>query len=92
MEMEIGRDNVVVDYDDDSLCEAIDLHNDHVDKMMDFCRMLIDRFGEEDPIIDEFLKVFNSASGSAILLCYEANCREAMPVWKVMEDFHVVED
>lgn len=92
MEMEIGRDNVVVDYDDDSLYEAIDLHNDHVDKMLDFCRMLFYRFGENDPIIDDFIEVFNSAAGLGIYFCCEANSRENEPVWSMYEDFHVDTD
>ena len=29
MEMKIGRDDIMVNYDDGSLYEAIDLHNEH---------------------------------------------------------------
>lgn len=84
--------NITVDYNDGSLYEAIELHNSHVDKMLDFCRMLFNRFGENDPIIDEFLKVFNSAAGLGIYFCCEANSREDEPMWSMYEDFHVVED
>ena len=90
--MENEQECVVTDYDDNSLYEAIELHNEHVDKIETLGRLLLDKFDEDDPVIDAFCDVFNSMAGAAILLCCEANCREAMPVWKVMEDFHVVED
>ena len=84
--------NITVDFNDGSLYEAIELHNSHVDKMLDFCRMLFNRFGENDPIIDDFIEVFNSAAGLGIYFCCEANSREDEPMWSMYEDFHVVED
>lgn len=90
MEMKIGRDDIMVNYDDGSLYEAIDLHNEHVEKMLDLGKLLFDRFNYADQVIDAFIDVFNSAAGTAILLCCEGNSMEDDPVWMVTEDFHVV--
>ena len=84
--------NITVDFNDGSLYEAIELHNSHVDKMLDFCRMLFNRFGGNDPVVDDFIEVFNSAAGLGIYFCCEANSREDEPMWSMYEDFHMVED
>ena len=89
MTTEIGRDDFVVNYNDGSLYEAIELHNKHVDKMLSLGRMLFDMLDEDDPVIDKFMDVFNSAAGIGIYLCCEANSREDEPVWSMYEDFHV---
>ena len=82
---------VVTDYDDNSLYEAIELHNEHVDKIETLGRLLLDKFDEDDPVIDAFCDVFNSMAGAAILLCCEGTSREAQPVWMTTTDFRVVE-
>ena len=84
--------NMMVDYNDDSLYEAIDLHNEHVDKMLDLGHILFDMFDEDDPVIDAFREVFNSAAGMSIYLCCEANSRERKPAWSVYEDLHIAEE
>ena len=84
--------NMMVDYNDDSLYEAIDLHNEHVDKMLDLGRILFDMFDEDDPVIDAFREVFNSAAGISIYRCCEANSRENKPAWSVYEDLHIAEE
>ena len=90
--MEIGRDDVVIDYNDDSLYEAIDLHNEHVDKMLELGRVLLEKFDEDDPVIEKFVEVFNSAIATSIFLCCEANSREDNPVWMTTEEFFVVRE
>lgn len=84
--------NITVDYNDGSLYEAIELHNKHVDKMLDLGRMLFDMLEDDDPVIDAFCEVFNSAAGLGIYFCCEANSREDEPVWSMYEDFHVDTD
>ena len=88
----MDSNNMMVDYNDDSLYEAIDLHNEHVDKMLDLGRILFDMFDEDDPVIDAFREVFNSAAGISIHLCCEANSRENKPVWSVAEDLYVIDE
>lgn len=84
--------NMMVDYNDDSLYEAIDLHNEHVDKMLDLGYILFNMFDKNDPVIDAFREVFNSAAGMSIYLCCEANSRERKPAWSVAENLYVIDE
>ena len=52
--MENEQECVVTDYDDNSLYEAIELHNEHVDNIEMLGRLLLDKFDEDDPVIDAF--------------------------------------
>ena len=60
---------------DGSLLEAIEMHNEHVGKMQDLARVLMDNISNVDgtPIDKAFGEAFNSLIGNAIYLCCEAN-------------------
>ena len=89
MKMDFGRKDIMVNYDYGSLYEAIDLHNDHIEKMLNLGKMLFDKC-DNTTIIDTFCDAFNGVIGTSILLCCEANSREYEPVWMTTEDFFVV--
>ena len=74
--------------------EAIEMHNNHVDKLQDLGDTLLKQYPdvEKTPVNDAFCKAFNSVIGSAIHLCCEANGFEMDPVWMTTEDWHVVKD
>jgi hypothetical protein len=78
---------------DGSLLEAIEMHNNHVDKMQDLAQSLLDTYPEVEstPVNDAFGEAFSSLIGNAIYLCCEANsygdCK-----WITTGDWKVVED
>lgn len=78
---------------DGSLLEAIEMHNNHVEKMQDLAQTLMDNIPNVDgtSIDKAFGEAFNSLIGNAIYLCCEANgygdCK-----WITTGDWRVVED
>lgn len=76
-----------------SVYEAIDIHNEHVDKLQAFGKALLEQYSnvEETPINEAFCEVFNGAIGNAIYLCCEANELEGEVNWMTTADWHVVD-
>ena len=89
-EKEYFTDNSCID---DSLLEAIEMHNNHVDKMQDLAQTLMDTYPDvENTDVDKaFGEAFNSIIGNAIYLCCEANGFNNGK-WGTTEDWHVVCD
>ena len=77
---------------DGSLLEAIEMHNEHVDKMQDLAQVLMDNIldVESTPIDKVFGEAFNSLIGNAIYLCCEANSYGGG--WCTTGDWHVMKD
>lgn len=78
---------------DGSLLEAIDMHNDHVDKMQDLAQVLMDNIPNVDgsEIDKAFGEAFDSLIGNAIYLCCSANSY-GCGKWMTTGDWHVIED
>ena len=78
---------------DDAIFEAIDMHNEHVDKMQALAETLLDVYPnvDETPVDKAFDDAFNSMIGTAIWLCCEANCIDDGG-WMTTSDCHVVRD
>ena len=77
---------------DGGLLEAIEMHNNHVDKMQDLAQALMDTYPEVEstPVNDAFSEAFNSMIGNAIYLCCEANGYGGVK-WMTTGDWKVVE-
>ena len=73
--------------------EAIEMHNEHVDKMQTLAEALIDQYPdiEETPVNQIFCEAFAGIVGNAIYLCCEANNIDNC-VWQTTGDWHVVKD
>lgn len=86
-------DDEWVDNYDDAVFEAIDMHNDHVDKMKDLAHALLETYPnvENTPVNEAFNDAFGSMFGQAIWLCCEANSIDG-DGWMTTSDFHVVRD
>lgn len=72
--------------------EAIEMHNEHVDKMFELGEALLAQYPdiEETPINKAFCEAYNGIVGNAIYLCCEANSLEHG--WATDDDWHVVND
>ena len=77
---------------DGALLEAIEMHNNHVDKMQDLAQSLMDTYPEVEstPVNDAFGEAFSSMIGNAIYLCCEANGYGGAK-WMTTGDWKVVE-
>ena len=77
---------------DGALLEAIEMHNNHVDKMQDLAQVLMDTYSEVEstPVNDAFSEAFNSMIGNAIYLCCEANGYGGVK-WMTTGDWKVAE-
>lgn len=84
-------DDEFVESYDDVIFEAIDMHNEHVDKIEALAETLLDVYPDVDdtPVDKAFTDAFNSMIGQAILLCCEANCIDD-GCWMTTDDWHVV--
>ena len=73
--------------------EAIDAHNEHVEKMSDLAECLMDVYPdrEETAVNDAFCKAYNGLIVNAIWLCCEANGLDNGK-WMTTEDWHVVKE
>ena len=78
---------------DGSLLEAIEMHNNHVEKMQDLAQTLMDNIPnvEGTPIDKAFGEAFNSLIGNAIYLCCEANSYGGCK-WMTTDDWCVTRD
>lgn len=78
---------------DGSLLEAIEMHNNHVEKMQDLAQTLMDNIPnvEDTPIDKAFGEAFNSLIGNAIYLCCEANGYDGGK-WMTTSDWCVMRD
>lgn len=76
---------------DSALLEAIEMHNDHVEKMQDLAQVLMDTYPdvEHTPVNDAFIAAFNGLVGNAIYLCCEASAYGGS--WMTTGDWQVVE-
>jgi hypothetical protein len=90
LEKELFSDNQGVD---GSLAEAIEMHNNHVNKMQDLAQALMDTYPdvENTPVDTAFCEAFSSLIGNAIYLCCEANGVDECK-WMTTEDWHVMRD
>ena len=72
--------------------EAIDYHNEMVDKMQDLAETLLKVYPnvEETEVNDVFCNAFGSLGTMAILLCCEANAIEDEHPWMTTGDWHVM--
>ena len=77
---------------DCDLLEAIEMHNDHVEKMQDLAEILMNTYPnvESTPVNDAFIYAFNGLVGNAIYLCCEANSYGGK--WMTTSDWKVVDD
>ena len=71
--------------------EAIDMHNEHVDKMQELAEALLAEYPdiEDTPVSKAFCEAFDGLMGNAIYLCCEAN-RIDEDRWVTTEDWHVI--
>lgn len=84
-----GNEDVEID---GGLLEAIEMHNNHVEKMQDLAETLMDNIPNVDdtPIDKAVGEAFNSLIGNAIYLCCEANGYNNGK-WMTTGDWKVVE-
>lgn len=73
-----------------SLLEAIEMHNEHVDKLMALGYALLEWYPNVDntPVSKAFCEAMNGIIGNAIYLCCEANSTDSGK-WYTTEDWHV---
>lgn len=76
-----------------SVYEAIEIHNEHVDKLQALGKVLLEQYSniEETPVNETFCEVFNGVVGNAIYLCCEANELEGEANWMTTLDWHVID-
>lgn len=78
----------------DTVLEAIDYHNEHVEDMQDLAEALLKQYPniENTEVNDVFCKAFNSKNALAILLCCEMNSIDEDHGWMVTDDGYVVHE
>ena len=76
----------------ESVFEAIEYHNEMVDKMQDLAETLMKVYPdvESTEVNDAFCNAFGGLGTMAILLCCEANAIEESCQWMTTGDWHVV--
>ena len=78
----------------ETIMEAVDLHNAHVEDMQDLAEALLKQYPniENTDVNDVFCKAFDSMKGPAIFLCCEMNEFEEDQGWMVTDDGYVVHE
>lgn len=78
----------------ETIMEAVDMHNKHVEDMQDLAEALLKQYPniENTDVNDVFCKAFDSMKGPAIFLCCEMNEFEEDQGWMVTDDGYVVRE
>lgn len=73
--------------------EAIDIHNDMIDKMQELAATLISTYPEveDTPVNEAFLAVWQKMTNNAIYLCCEANSADGSG-WLTTGDWMVMRE
>jgi hypothetical protein len=76
----------------ETILDLIEMHNEHVDKMLELARVLLEAYPdiEDTPADTAYSEAFNGVIVNAISLCCEANSFDGGK-WMTDEDWHVVE-
>ena len=77
-----------------NIFEAIEFHNEQVDKMQDLAEALMAAYPnvEDTPVDKAFGEAFSSLIPMAILLCCEANSEDPDGKWCTSTSWHVMPD
>jgi hypothetical protein len=76
----------------ENILEAIEMHNEHVDKMQELAEVLLKTYPdvENTPVNNVFCEACNGIVGMSIWLCCEMNSID-VGKWMTDENWHVVE-